>query len=102
MNLDQLQQKLIAVAKANPPSDKVPLAFEKRIMARIAAELVPNLETLWVRALWRGAALCLAVVLLFGVWAFFTLSGKGHEPDFSQDFENTVLAAVEQQSDFSW
>ena len=37
MNLAELERKLIAAARANPPSDRVPYAFEKRIMARLAA-----------------------------------------------------------------
>ena len=40
MNLAELERKLIAAARANPPSDRVPYAFEKRIMARLAARPV--------------------------------------------------------------
>ena len=29
MNLAELERKLIAAARANPPSDRVPYAFEK-------------------------------------------------------------------------
>jgi len=37
MNLAGLQRKLIAAARANPPSDRVPFAFEKRILAQLRA-----------------------------------------------------------------
>ncbi len=37
MNLAELQKKLIAAARANPPGDGVPYAFEKRVMALLAA-----------------------------------------------------------------
>ena len=40
MNLAELEQKLVAAARANPPSDGVPYAFEKRIMARLATRPV--------------------------------------------------------------
>ena len=64
MKLDDLEKKLIAVARANPPSDRVPPTFEKRIMALIAGRPVQDLfvtrslETLfrqtgWIRMLSR-------------------------------------------------
>ena len=53
MNLAELERKLIAAARANPPSDRVPYAFEKRIMARLAAWPVADSWALWARALWR-------------------------------------------------
>lgn len=37
MKLAALQKKLLAAAKANPPADRVPLAFEKRILANLKA-----------------------------------------------------------------
>ena len=40
MNLEPLQKKLLAAARAHPPSDRVPYAFEQRIQRpsqRVAA-----------------------------------------------------------------
>ena len=36
MNLDNLHNKLITAARATPADDRVPYAFEKRVMARLA------------------------------------------------------------------
>ena len=58
MNIVELQRKLIAVARANPPGDRVPYAFEKRVMACLAARRALDRGAFWVRALWRGAAAC--------------------------------------------
>src|ERR1035441_10170892 len=58
MNVTQLERKLIAAARANPPSDRVPYAFEKRIMAHLAAQPVVDDWALWARALLRAAAPC--------------------------------------------
>ena len=104
MKLDQLQQKLIAAARANPPSDRVPFAFEKRIMARLPARLVPDAWGLWASALWRGAASCVAITLLFSAWTFFAVNSAAPTSDLSQDFENTLLAAVDQDqpADSAW
>ena len=64
MNLSELQKKLFAVARRNPPHSQVPYAFEKRIMARLSSPPKPSEGLAWSRALWYGAAACVAVALL--------------------------------------
>jgi len=96
MNVDDLQQKLVAAARANPPSDRVPYAFEKRVMARLAARPLPDLWTQWARQLWRGAAACVAITLLCSAWSFYSRGSVAATPDLSQQFENTLTAAVDQ------
>jgi len=104
MNLDELQRELIAADRANPPSDRVPFAFEKRIMARLPARPRPDEWALWSRALWRAAAPCVAVMLLLSAWSFFAPNTSAPANDLSQDFENTLLAAVDQDApaDSAW
>ena len=101
MNLNELNQKLLAAARHNVPSDHVPYAFEKRIMAHLAARPLPDELVLWGRALWRAAIPCAALVLLIGVGSFLmpadTAPGLASAPtELSQDFENTLLASVDQ------
>ena len=101
MNLAELQQKLLAAARANPPDDRVPYAFAKRITALLAAQPLVDRWTLWSRALWRGAAGCVAIMLLLGAWSLFH-QPEGHATnDLSQDFEQTMLAAVDLDADNS-
>lgn len=95
MNLAELERKLLAVARAAPSGDRVPYAFEKRIMARLGARPVADVSAFWARALWRAAVSCLAVVLLLSAWSM--LAPARNSPDFSQQFESTVLAAVDQE-----
>jgi hypothetical protein len=104
MNLDQLERKLIATAQANPPNDRVPYAFEKRIMARIAARPAVDGWALWARALWRAAAPCVAIMLALTVWSFYDHHTSTASNDLSQDLEKTLLAAVDQDqsTDGSW
>ena len=99
MKLGELERKLLAAAKANPPSDAVPYAFEQRIMARLGKVPVLDLWADWSRALWRAAAPCVAVAILFGVWNAFTPSPTTASTDLSQDLEQTVLASVTLDSD---
>jgi negative regulator of sigma E activity len=104
MKLVKLQQKLIAAARADSPRDQVPFAFEKRVMALLASRAALQNLDCWVRGLWRAAASCVAVAMLCGVWSLFTPStssatsaqGTAGSTDLSQDFENTLLAAVNQ------
>jgi hypothetical protein len=91
-----LQKKLIAIARANPPGDGVPYAFEKRVMALLAARgAAADRLALWVRGLWQAAVSCMAVALLLGAWAFFNPAAASAD-DLSQNFENTLLASVDQ------
>jgi hypothetical protein len=96
MNLAEIQKKLIAAARADVPSAGVPYAFEKRITALLKSRVVADNLNLWVHGLWRAAVSCVAVTLLLGAWAFLTpaTTSTGAE-DFSQTFENTLLASVE-------
>ena len=108
MNLESLRQKLLAAARANPPADRVPYAFEKRILALLAQSPALDLSALWARALWRAAAPCVALTLLLGVWSFVGTQNNPGTPglsdndDFAQHFERTMLAAVEEPAEEIW
>ena len=96
MNLLELHKKLIAAARVNVPSERVPYAFEKRVMALLASRAVADSWALWARGLWRAAISCVAAALLCGAWAFFNPTLNANADDLSQNFENTLLAAVDQ------
>lgn len=104
MKLAELQNKLIAAARANVPGDHVPYAFEKRVMALLASRVAPQNLDAWVRGLWRAAVSCVAIALLCGAWVISTPATTpaaapavaASSPDLSQDFENTLLASVDQ------
>ena len=100
LNLTELNRKLIAAARSNTPSDKVPYAFEKRILSRLQQPVKLDNWALWSQALWRAAAPCVAVMLLFSAWAAFAPVTHGSRPpgtDLSQDLENTLLAATDSE-----
>lgn len=95
MNVNELQRKLMAAARTNPPDDRVPYAFEKRIMALIPTMVPSNGVALWVRGLWQAAASCAVIALVCAAWAFFNPAGNSGD-DLSQNFESTLLASVDQ------
>jgi len=96
MNLDRLQHQLLAAARANPPSDRVPYAFEKRIAALIRERATIDGWAAWSRGLWRAAAPCVAIMFLLTIWSALAPSGRTPSTDLSQELDNTVLAAVDQ------
>jgi hypothetical protein len=108
MNLDSLRDKLLAAARAHPPSDQVPYAFEKRILARLREQPAPDPGALWTRMLWRAAAPCVAIALTIGAWSYVGGSvtsvptESGEVAEFSQAFEQTMLATVTEQAEELW
>lgn len=99
MKLPELQKKLISAARMQTVSDRVPYAFEKRVMAYIRSCPAVDVTALWAQALWRSAGACLAVVAVLGAVSIFTPHSKPAPGDLSQDFEKTMLAALD--SDYS-
>jgi hypothetical protein len=96
MNLNSLQNKLVAAARKLPADDRVPLAFEKRVMAHLAAAPRANELQWWGRALWYGAGACAAIALAMSVWSFVPAdSGDG----ISDQLEQTVLASANEAAD---
>lgn len=93
MNLDNLQTKLIASARATRPDERVPYAFQKRIMARLADGVRVDLLSAWSHALGRAAVSCVAIMLLSGAW-FLWSDHQQNKTDFSQDLETAVLASA--------
>lgn len=95
MNVIELQRKLIAAARASAPDDRVPYAFEKRIVALIEAGVPGNDVVSWVRGLWQAAVSCAVIAVLCGTWVFFNPAGNSSD-DLSQNLETTLLASVDQ------
>jgi hypothetical protein len=101
MNLDNLENKLLNAARLVTPSDAVPYAFEKRIMARLSGRATGDLGAASIRALWRAAACSAAIAVVISVWMLLPSSGQRGSGDLSQDFETTVYAMVDEVND-SW
>jgi hypothetical protein len=97
MNLVELQRKLLAAARSSQPDERVPYAFEQRIMARVRSLPVLDHWGAWAGAMWRAAVPCVAISLLLGAWTFLTPSNGSSSTDLSQEIDNTVLAALDQE-----
>lgn len=97
MNQSELHRKLIAAARAIPADDRVPLAFEKRIMARLAGKSPLDAWGLWGPALSRAALCCVIFVALLSAGSLFLPAGNSNT--IPQDFESTIFAAVDSNAD---
>ena len=96
MNIVELQRKLTAASRRQEPDDRVPYAFEKRIMALLAERSAASGRVRWTRGFWRAAVSCVALAAVCGTVSFFTPRAADNSNDLSQDFENTLLASVDQ------
>jgi hypothetical protein len=97
MNLAELQQRLLAAARATPIRDTVPYAFEKRILARLADRAGFDAWALWNHILWRAVSPCLAVVVIMGVWTFFRPVAST-EDALVADLESAVYSPLDNLS----
>lgn len=69
MNTDSLYRTLIRAGRTDPPSEKVPYAFEKRIMAAVRGISKPDPMKGWVLGLWRAAVSFAGVAAIICVLA---------------------------------
>jgi hypothetical protein len=100
MNLTELQKKLTTAARMQAPDDRVPYAFEKRIMAQIAARVATRVVldrwNAWGNSLWSAAASCVAVAIVCAGISLLAPQTSDNNNDLSQDFANTLLASADQ------
>ena len=96
MNLENLRAKLLSAARQTAPDERVPYAFEKRIMAHLARKPAEDLFSLWGSALWKGAAACAVITALsvaLSVWNFRSTTDTDDD-----GFETVVLAGADQMT----
>jgi hypothetical protein len=98
MNWAALERTLWRAARAAPPDDRVPYAFEQRVMARLKALEPVDPWRLWTRVWWRASIPCVAISLLLGLWWV----GMGREladAGLAGDLEAVVYAGLTQPTE---
>ncbi|MFN0068892.1 MAG: hypothetical protein ACKVYV_14800 [Limisphaerales bacterium] len=91
MNPDPLLDRLLAAARRTAVADRVPYAFEKRIMARLPAAARPDAWAAWAHGLWRAAASGFAVLVLSGLWAAWPAAQAA---DLDDALDSAIAAAL--------
>lgn len=95
MSKEPAIEQLLALARRSPPSDATPYLFEKRIMARLSAVQPADTLGLWAGNLWRAAASCIAIMILFSIWTLLPLHPRHPPGRHATGLEETVLGDVE-------
>ena len=80
------------------------LQSKRAFRQRLAARPISDGWELWGIALWRAAAPCVGIMLLLGAWSWFTPPASAPATDLSQQLEQTLLAASDQDqpADSAW
>src|SRR5688500_9041106 len=73
--------------------DRVPYAFEKRIMSRLKSLHPQDISAMLTHLMWRAAVSCLAISLITG--AAISFADPSAEELLASDLERTVLAPVD-------
>jgi hypothetical protein len=82
----------VKIAREIPSDERVPYAFEKRIMAHLRAAPEVDVMALWARGLWRAAAPCLAVMV---VASLVSISFPADTQESEIDLESAVIAPTQ-------
>ncbi|MCP5518295.1 MAG: hypothetical protein H7A45_13655 [Verrucomicrobiales bacterium] len=101
MDIAKLQAKLLAAARHEPADDRVPYAFEQRIMARIRRRGSLDRWGVWARWMWQAAVPCLGLTVVLCALAFSTRPQSASRPPLSEQFETAFYAALD-TSEGSW
>jgi|SRR6185436_20651178 len=91
---DSQLHKLKQLARSLPADERVPYAFEKRIMAQLRSGLQPDVWSVWSRLMWRAALTCVAISLCAGAWSRFETVEKTAGEFLAADLEEAVFAPV--------
>lgn len=104
MKTPRTPEELIKLARSMPSDERVPYAFEKRILARLEATPVIDPIAMWAQALWRGVAPCLGVMAIALAMSFSVKddSGAAAAQTETADFETAVYAPVQVAMGDSW
>ena len=98
MNTSEVQRRWIEWARSIPPDDRVPYAFEKRVMARVFAQPQTTVREIWGRVLWRACIPCVAIMLISSVLDVFSARSISQEASLGVDLESAVLAPLDELS----
>lgn len=85
-------------ARSLKSDERVPYAFEKRVMAHLRGLKPADLWSAWAGTMWRAAFSCLLISAIVGAAATYSDPTRGEL--FATDLERTVLAPVD--VDDSW
>jgi hypothetical protein len=92
-------EEFVKLARELPGNERVPYAFEKRVMAHIASAGAPDPILFWTRALWRAVVPCVGIMIVAAAVSFSHPSDVAGDNEV--DLDNAVLAPPDAAFDLS-
>lgn len=91
-------EEFVKLAREVPRDERVPYAFETRIMAHLSP-VAQDVLSLWTRALWKAVVPCVGVMMIAVAVSFAT--PEDPSADIETDLDNAVLTAPEPAFDLN-
>jgi hypothetical protein len=92
-------EEFVQLARQMPLDERVPYAFEKRVLANISLPAVDPM-TQWARGLWRAVAPCIAIMAVTAAVCFGRAGEAEASTNLDVDLENAVITPPEPIVDF--
>lgn len=92
-------EEFVKLARELPRDERVPYAFEKRIMAHVSPMAAQDVLSLWTRALWKAVVPCVGVMLIAVAVSFARVDDSA--TDIETELDNAVLIAPEPAFDLN-
>ena len=92
MNREKLHAKLIRAARATPPDERMPYAFEQRVMAHLRSSNQLDPASAWVGSFWKSAMACAGIAMLACAWTLLPVQGQ--DTSLADDLDATVVASL--------
>ena len=92
-------EEFVKLAREVPRDERVPYAFEKRIMAYLAQTPAPDFLAMWTHALWRAVVPCVGIMLIVAAISFTQTDDSN--TDLETELDNAVMTPPDSTLDFS-
>ena len=92
-------EEFVKLARELPRDERVPYAFEKRVMAHVGQIPAPDLLAMWTRALWRAVAPCFGIMLIAAAVSF--TQSNDSSTDIGTELDNAVMTLPDSAFDLN-
>jgi hypothetical protein len=93
-------EEFVKLARELPRDERVPYAFEKRVMAHLGQMPAPDMLAMWTQALWKAVAPCVGIMLIALVISF-ARTDDSNGNDLQTELDNAVMAPPDAVIDLS-
>ena len=93
-------EEFVKFAREVARDERVPYAFEKRIMAHLGRTPAPDFLAMWTHALWRGVVPCVGIMLIVAAISFSQREDSTNT-DLETELDNAVMTLPDSTLDLS-